>query len=204
MGSRAASDILKAFHSASSRQNGRCQSWLDFGCGSGRVARHLLAAGIEDLTGVDVDAPSIAWLRAKLGDRFSLCSAQPLLDYPPGTFDVVVAISVFSHMDETTQLAWLEELARVLRPGGLLIASTHGDQLLVTRGDLSSAQAQPLFEEGFFFAPGAGTFSDDSTFHTRRYMTRVWGKWFELVQFLDRGLMQYQDLSVWAKPASKA
>ena len=44
--------------------------------------------------------------------------------YPDDSFDVVYACSVFSHLPETLHLLWLAEIRRVLRPGGVLVATT--------------------------------------------------------------------------------
>jgi SAM-dependent methyltransferase len=152
---------------------------------------------------VDVDRPAIGWLRARYADRFAIAPPVPPLGLPTGGFSVVLAISVFSHLDEPAQQAWLAELSRVLRPGGLLVASTHGRDLLVTRGDLGRERARELLARGFLFAPGDGPFNDDSAFHERPYLENVWGRWFTLELFAARGLMGYQDLSVWRTTRSE-
>jgi SAM-dependent methyltransferase len=199
VGERAAADILRVFRevSSSSADYGR---WLDFGCGSGRTLAPLRRAGIEDLWGVDVDRDAIRWLQRRYGlQRFLVSPPRPPLPFPSGSFDVVLAISVFSHMDEEVQLSWLAEMARLLRPRGLLIASTHGRDLVVTRGDLGPAEIERLDRSGFLFAPGGGPFNEDSAFHTPQYLERTWGRWFEGRASLPRGLMGYQDLSIWQR-----
>jgi 2-polyprenyl-3-methyl-5-hydroxy-6-metoxy-1,4-benzoquinol methylase len=112
---------------------------------------------------------------------------------------VVLAVSIFTHLDEADQFSWLAEISRLLRPGGVLIASTHGRELLVTRDDLDPGQIAQLDAAGFLFAPGDGTFNSNSTFHTAEYMDRSWGAGFDRRLFLAKGLLNYQDLSVWAK-----
>jgi SAM-dependent methyltransferase len=201
VGERACADILRAYREVNSSpgDDGR---WLDFGCGSGRMLVPLRRAGIEDLRGVDVDQDAIRWLRRRYGrERFIVSPARPPLSFPSASFDVVLAISVFSHMDEEMQVSWLAEMARLLRPGGLLIASTHGRDLVVTRGDLGPAEIERLDRSGFLFAPGGGPFNEDSAFHTPQYLARTWGRWFECRASLPRGLMGYQDLSIWERRA---
>jgi SAM-dependent methyltransferase len=171
--------------------------WLDFGCGSGRLARFLAASGERELHGVDVDRAAIRWARRHLGPGFVATSAWPPLPFPAAAFDVVCAISVFTHLDEPMQLAWLRELRRVLRPGGLLIASTHHEDLQWTRPDLTDEERAQLAAEGFLFAPGKGRFNDNSTFHTLPYLQRQWGELFTLGLYTRRGLGGYQDLAVW-------
>jgi SAM-dependent methyltransferase len=172
--------------------------WLDFGCGSGRLARFLFAAAERDLHGVDVDRSAIRWARRHLGPGFVATGVRPPLPFPAAAFDVVCAISVFTHLDEPMQLAWLRELRRVLRPGGFLIASTHHEDLQWTRPDLTDEERAQLAAEGFLFAPGKGRrFNDNSTFHTLPYLQRRWGELFTLGLYTRRGLGSYQDLAVW-------
>ena len=52
---------------------------------------------------------------------------EPPSPYPADTFDVVYAVSVLTHLTESSQLGWLEDWRRILRPDGLLLFTTHGD-----------------------------------------------------------------------------
>jgi len=191
-------DLLAAFAEVR-RPDESFARWLDFGCGSGRVARFVIAAGVGTVSGVDVDRPAVRWARRHLGAGFEAIEPRPPLPFPEASFDVVYAVSVFTHLDEAKQLDWLREAHRVLRPGGLLIASTHHEDLAWTRPDLSAAQREKLAAEGFLFAPGDGPFNDDSAFHTPPYLDRVWGGLFARRMYRRQGLVGYQDLSVWAK-----
>ena len=99
---------------------------LDFGCGAGRTLRHFLQEPAE-LWGVDIDAPSIEWLAASLSPPLHVARApaDPPLAFEPASFDLIWAISVFTHLTDTS-LPWLLELHRLLAPDGLLIASYMG------------------------------------------------------------------------------
>lgn len=174
--------------------------WLDFGCGCGRVARHLARAPfVRELTGVDVDADAIAWAAANLPGTYRVIPFHPPTDLESSRFDAIYAGSVFTHFDEGRQLRWLEELHRLLRPGGLLIASTHSPSLSWNRPDLTLAQRRELSERGFVFAAGQGNFNDDSAFHSTDYLVATWGRLFGLAHFRQYGLNAYQDLTVWEK-----
>jgi SAM-dependent methyltransferase len=101
---------------------------LDFGCGAGRTLRHFLGEALEaELWGVDIDAPSIEWLQAELCPPLHALrsSADPPLGFESGSFDLIWAISVFTHLTDNS-LSWLAELHRLLKPGGLLMASYTG------------------------------------------------------------------------------
>jgi len=103
---------------------------LDFGCGAGRTLRHFVeeAESGTEVWGVDIDEPSVAWLRENLCPPLEAarCETDPPLPFESGTFDLVWAISVFTHLADNSA-AWLLELHRVLKPGGLLIASYMGE-----------------------------------------------------------------------------
>ncbi len=102
---------------------------LDFGCGVGRTLRHFLAeAEVAELHGCDIDGPSIAWLQEHLSPPLHVLRNEesPPLPYEAETFDLIWAISVFTHLTELWS-AWLLELHRILAPGGLLIATYMGE-----------------------------------------------------------------------------
>jgi SAM-dependent methyltransferase len=180
--------------------------WLDFGCGCGRLCRYLPAEGLcESVWGADVDADAILWNTRHLRPgHFQRIAPTPPTPFAPGSFDVVFAVSVFTHLDEMAQWAWLAELTRLLRPGGLLLASTHSETLAPTRPDLSAEDVQRLASSGFAFAPGARFFNDDTAFHSQSYVERTWSQWLTLLGFYSFGLFHYQDLSVWRKPDGSA
>ena len=175
--------------------------WLDFGCGSGRIARHLLSAEPpRELWGVDVDRDAVAWCSRRFpGSTFRTIAANPPTPLPASHFDVVVSGSVFTHLSEDAQSRWLAELHRLLRPGGLLITCTHSPKLTFMRPDLTAEQHGELANRGFLFAPGGGTFNQDSTFHAREYLERTWKRWFQLELFEELGYCGFQDLSGWKK-----
>jgi len=103
--------------------NGRRGRALDFGCGAGKLLRHLLdvpAAGGE-LHGCDIDAPSIAWLDEHLSPPLQVFTVDeaPGLPRPDATFDLVLDVEARAYVPEdATVFAW-REVARVLRPGGV-------------------------------------------------------------------------------------
>ena len=101
---------------------------LDFGCGCGRVLRHLMNAGVE-INGSDLNSNLIRWCDKNIAQaKFSVNGLTPPLPHPGGSLGLVYALSVFTHLPESLQKPWLNELARVLRPGGHLILSTHGER----------------------------------------------------------------------------
>jgi SAM-dependent methyltransferase len=93
---------------------------LDFGCGSGRLIRHFAtAADNVDFYGVDYNVKLIRWCASNLSfASFSRNRPEPPLEFRDGYFDLVYAYSVFTHLPHHLQVAWRDELYRLLRPGG--------------------------------------------------------------------------------------
>jgi SAM-dependent methyltransferase len=101
---------------------------LDFGCGAGRTLRHFIQeAETATFSGCDIDRESIDWLAENLSPPLHVFASDemPPLPVPSGSFDLVYALSVFTHLTESWS-AWLLELHRVLKDGGLVIATFIG------------------------------------------------------------------------------
>ena len=105
---------------------------LDFGCGCGRVVRYWANVPTR-IHGCDYNAVLVNWCRRRLPfSRFGTNGLAPPLPYADASFDLVYALSVFTHLPRTLQQQWMGELARVLTPNGYLIVSTHGEAYLET------------------------------------------------------------------------
>jgi SAM-dependent methyltransferase len=103
---------------------------LDFGCGCGRVARHWARLEGPEIYGCDYNPELVAWCEGNLPFmRAARNRLSPPTPYVTGSFDLVYALSVFSHLDEPLQREWLAEYRRLLRPGGQLVLSLLGDSL---------------------------------------------------------------------------
>jgi SAM-dependent methyltransferase len=102
---------------------------LDWGCGHGRVIRHFpsVVPGVKAV-GIDIDADNVDWARQNLPDiDFYTGPLMPPTEFADGTFDLVYGISVMTHLTRSVQLAWLEEIRRILAPGGLALLTFAGD-----------------------------------------------------------------------------
>jgi SAM-dependent methyltransferase len=101
---------------------------LDFGCGAGRTLRHFVEeATVSEFWGCDIDAKSVEWVQTELSPPFKVFTSPelPPLPFEDDTFDLVYAVSVFSHLADSWS-AWLLELRRVLCPEGVFVATFIG------------------------------------------------------------------------------
>lgn len=119
-------------------------SVLDIGCGFGRLAipltRYLSAAGVYE--GFDVMPEAVADCRRRIGSEYpnfgfshldvhnglynhqsGLKAEETRFDYEADQFDLVFMFSVFSHMKPDDVAAYLKEICRVLKPGGMLMST---------------------------------------------------------------------------------
>lgn len=158
---------------------------LDFGCGCGRVIRYFKALqGGGEFFATDIDAEAIAWCEANLADSasFAVNREMPPLAYPDGFFDLVYSVSIFTHLPEDMQFAWLGELRRVTKPGSHLLLTVHGDNIF-------PEQLKKKSKNGFYYAVGQGTQGlpafYQTSFHSDEYVRGVWGKYFEIVNIFQ-------------------
>lgn len=101
---------------------------LDFGCSSGRILRVVAAYRPgADSVGCDPNDGAITWAASHLPmARFFTSPTAPPLELADASVDRAYAISIWSHFDAPSALAWLDEMHRVVKPGGALLVTTHG------------------------------------------------------------------------------
>ena len=100
---------------------------LDFGSGAGRTLRHFAAeAEVGEFWGCDMHGPSMEWMDQNLSPvKAWQTTLSPPSGLPHGFFDLIYTVSVFTHLTDHAS-AWLLELHKVLKPGGILIVSFMG------------------------------------------------------------------------------
>jgi ubiquinone/menaquinone biosynthesis C-methylase UbiE len=99
------------------------KSVLDAACGVGYGSHMLALAGAASVTGIDVSADTIAlahkhFSHPKLEFQQADCLSLPFADQ---SFDLVVSLETIEHLPDPPR--FLNEISRVLRPGGELVLS---------------------------------------------------------------------------------
>jgi SAM-dependent methyltransferase len=145
------------------------EALLDFGCGCGRLARWWSDLGGVELHGSDHDPELVDWCSRNLPFlRAAVNRLEPPLAYGKGRFDLIYALSVFTHLPAELQQRWLTELVRALRPGGLLFFTVMGTRYV----DQLSPHERARFDRGepvTQFEDVAGT-NLCSVYHPPRYV----------------------------------
>jgi SAM-dependent methyltransferase len=203
-------DFLKVMQRANS-YDVSVNSLLDFGCASGRVLRHFCCqTEIPHLWGSDINGRHIRWLDEHLPRKLKLIHNHclPSLPIADNSLDLITAFSVFTHID-TFETAWLAELYRILKPGGLVYLTVQNeasweflrasgpDQVLVKRlskqhpnfpRDLQSSLPKHRHD---YRHTQVGPYRA-IVFHTNEYLHRTWGRYFhvEEIRPLDHGVHQ--------------
>ena len=127
-------------------------SVLEFACGWGRVTRHLVhLLDRSRLTVSDVDAAAVRFVCNKLDVRGFSSAIDPRDVRHRARYDVILIVSLFSHLPLADWGPWLGRLGELLEPGGALVFSTHGMHAFGV--DVSDAEREAFEEvaEGFFY-----------------------------------------------------
>ncbi|HKY08640.1 MAG TPA: class I SAM-dependent methyltransferase, partial [Candidatus Binatia bacterium] len=192
---------------------------LDFGCGWGRILRFFLkdvnpaklygADCRQDL--IDICRQTNRWCAFERND------VLPPARFKNATFDLVYCYSVFSHLAEPVHHLWLKELDRIMRPGGILIATTwHREFLLwceslrkdsslpcepnwrtqLLKAFLDTERALRAYDAGMFCFSKYDKDAHPWAWHGDEpcygeacippgYVSAVWTKYFDFVEFID-------------------
>jgi hypothetical protein len=179
------------------------RSLLEFACGWGRVTRHLVHLVDPARIAVsDVDRRAVDFVRRGLGVRgfYSTSAADELVH--DGRYDVIVVVSLFSHLPLVHWGPWLRRLGELLEEDGVLLFSTLGMHAFEVNVPEADRGVFKRAIEGFFYnevnetrgrltADHYGTAYVDDTFVRNAAADRFPGR---LVAFCPRALNGFQDV----------
>ncbi len=161
---------------------------LDLGCGCGRVLRQWADLEGPRIYGTDYNRRAVRWCRQNLPfARVSANDLEPPLPFEDASFDLVYALSVFTHLTARLQHSWMAEAHRVLRTDGHLVLTTHGGAYLSSLTE----QERQAFERGELVVRAdevAGT-NLCGAYHPEGWLARAFAESFEVAAFRPQGAL---------------
>jgi 2-polyprenyl-3-methyl-5-hydroxy-6-metoxy-1,4-benzoquinol methylase len=98
---------------------------LEFACGAGRLTRHLVRRmDRAKLTVSDIDRGAVDFVRKTFGVDGFYSESEPEKLAHDRRYDVIIVVSLFSHLPSHSWKRWLRRLEEMLSAGGLLVFST--------------------------------------------------------------------------------
>jgi SAM-dependent methyltransferase len=152
--------------------------------------------------------------------NFDAIDPMPPIKYPNNMFDVIYLYSVFSHLSEAAHQSWLNEFHRILKPGGIFIATTRPIEFIEYCQVLARKKQVNEWERGstlaftdpdqaiidykngkFIFSPtGGGGVLDKSFFGesciSERYAKNNWNKFFKAIEYIPASSHKQFDQTV--------
>jgi SAM-dependent methyltransferase len=168
---------------------------LDWGVGCGRVLRQILESGqgrAGRTIGLDIDEVNVGWCAENLaahGD-FGVLSLDGF-ELEERSVDFLYGISVMTHLTEHHQLMWLDQIRRILKPGGLAVLSINGEGQYYREPQTLFAPFVERF--GFFDSIADDAIGEDrstyyrATYNSRSYIQQTWPRYFEIIDVIVMG-----------------
>ena len=177
---------ISVFASAINRNGGNfaaSRRVLDFGCGCGRLARHLPKHTSAEIYGVDYNGNLVGWCEKNLTGHYSQNGLHPPLDFEANFFDAIYLYSVFTHLREQTQRAWLIELKRILAPDGFCIITFHDeDQPELTHAGIDREEL--ILKKTIVRNNNVEGSNLLSIFQTRTHAATVFSEFFDVMEIV--------------------
>jgi SAM-dependent methyltransferase len=146
---------------------------LDWGCGPARLSRHLPTM-LPDciIYATDYNPKTIAWCIENIPSvQFSVNDLYPPTQYESDFFNVIIGISIFTHLSERNHRVWFEELVRILTQGGIVLLTTHG----IAFKEIMTEDEKTNFDKGKLVVRGKVKEGHRvfTAFHPPEYMTAL-------------------------------
>ncbi len=199
------------------------QSICDLASGPGKVLGFVSWDPASSVSAVDVNVDAIDWLRSEMPWVDARAEKPwPPTTIPADTFDLIYSISLFTHLSERAQDAWVSEVSRLLKSDGLGLITVHGTAAFegfrdgrrpgISEGDVAALQrCGSLEDEAFVFLPEAhparrapGVEADwGLTFHGHSYIRERWSDVLRIDAILPAALNFNQDVVIVRSPEAE-
>jgi ubiquinone/menaquinone biosynthesis C-methylase UbiE len=170
---------------------------LDWGCGPGRIIRHMpqLFDSSCRFYGTDYNSKSINWCSRNIPNvNFTVNDLSPPLNYQNHFFDIIYGISIITHLSRKMQFDWIKEFHRVLNKDGLMLLTSAGNsfQSILTKEEKARFQNGDLVIRSRV-KEGHRTYT---AFHPVRFMQDLFAE-FEILEHIEQkpsGMNLSQDI----------
>jgi ubiquinone/menaquinone biosynthesis C-methylase UbiE len=190
------------------------------GCATGRVLRHFaLQKKDYEIYGADLNRNHVRWMQEYLPTNLKVFqnTALPSLPLPDNSISVLYAFSVFTHIDDFEE-AWIMEINRILKPGGIAIVTIHSELtwnnmektspvfhgLALMKEHIKDWQIsiqlfeKPMPQSKIVFRDSHANVYNTIVFHSWEYIYKVWGRLMHVLT-IDAQAHGYQDAVVLKK-----
>jgi len=172
---------------------------LDFGCGCGRVlAGWVMHGSPMRLCGCDYNPALVAWCNNNISEAtVRVNRLGERIPFEDSSFDLVYLLSVFTHLTVAEQKRLVGEFRRILRPGGYVYVTFHGEYFYPTMLPRVKGGKKIFQREGFLIEHQNLEGKNDCwTLHTPDYLSSLFTGFVPLKHFrsLSRGPT---DLAAW-------
>jgi 2-polyprenyl-3-methyl-5-hydroxy-6-metoxy-1,4-benzoquinol methylase len=182
-------------------------SVLDWGCGCGRLTQQLVnRLSDSNIHGIDIDEQNVLWCGQHIAKaRFDVVPLSPPTLIEDNTYDLIVGISVMTHLDLEMQHAWLKELKRIAKPSAYVILTTHGEAALARVKNFEVIERAIAVGSDDSTKDGALQNIINSTnyyrasYHLRFFVRGLFGQYFDLIEIIPGGNASIQDIIVMRK-----
>ncbi len=180
-------------------------SFLEFACGYGRLTRHFVNwISPSRITVSDIDRQAVDFVTQEFGVRGFYSAPTPGELTDNGRYEVIVVVSLFSHLPIHNWGPWLRRMNEMVDPGGFLLFSTLGMHAWDVNVSEVAKEAFEAKAEGFLYREQnetRGRLSTDiygMSYVSERFVERAVSEDFEgrLVKSCPRGLNGFQDVYV--------
>lgn len=167
----------------------KMQSVLEFAAGFGRFTRHLAHALPGRVTCADIQPGSVEFLRDQFGVEAFYSASRPDEIVYPQQYELIFVLSLFTHLPVERWSAWLRNLHRGLKPGGLLLFSVHNEHAARGEGVVFDERGTHFIRSSE--SPQLGADEYGTTFTTDEFVNS------QVQRALGRKPLLHQHLAFW-------
>jgi ubiquinone/menaquinone biosynthesis C-methylase UbiE len=171
---------------------------LDWGCGPARIVRNFPEILPQaKIYGTDYNEKYIQWCKTNLHNiHFSVNGITPPMDFSDSFFNVIIGLSIFTHLSESGHAHWINELHRVTQKDGGLLITTQG-QAFYTK--LTEAE-KVFFDDGKLVVRKYTNEGNRlySAFQPLSYMKELFEGKFQISEFIPGEMLNgYSSQDTW-------